>query len=177
MRRYNQSAHVYDIQYSEEQEAKFKTVIQHLRLPHKSRVLDAGSGTGLIINHLADKVETVVGVDVSRGLLQEARKKARSRQHVLSVLADVDNLPFADRVFDAVLAITLLQNMPDPRSTLDEIKRVSKQMAPIVVTGLKKQFAEEDFAEMLNCADLTIGTLKPDEKNREYVCICRKARR
>jgi len=176
MRRYNQSAHAYDTQYSEEQEAKFKTVMQNLRLPHKSRVLDVGCGTGLILNHLVEGAELIVGVDVSRGLLQEARKKARSH-NVLLVLADADNMPFADHVFDVVLAITLLQNMPNPRSTLDEVKRVSKQTGPIVVTGLKKQFAKEDFAEMLNCADLTIGTLKLDDKNREYVCVCRRVQR
>ncbi len=177
MHRYNQSAHVYDTQYSEEQEAKFKTVMQNLRLPQKSRVLDVGCGTGLIIDHLVGRVEFTVGVDVSRGLLQEARKKARSHRHVSLVLADADNMPFADRIFGAVLAITLLQNMPNPGATLDEIKRVSKQTAPIVVTGLKKRFAKEDFAEMLNYAGLTIDTLKPDDKNREHVCICRKVRR
>jgi len=177
MRRYNQSAHVYDTQYFEEQEAKFKTVMQDLRLPHKSCVLDVGCGTGLITNRLVERAEFIVGVDFSRGLLQEARKKARSHEHVFLALADADNLPFADHVFDVVLAITLLQNMPNPRSTLDEIKRVSKQTAPIVITGLKKRFAEEDFAEMLKGADLTIDTLKPDDKNREYVCVCRKVRR
>lgn len=176
MRRYNQSAHVYDAQYSEEQETKFKTVMNDLRLPHKSRVLDVGYGTGLILNHLVEKAKLIVGVDFSRGLLEEARKKARLND-VLLVLADADNLPFADHVFDAVLAITLLQNMPDPNVTLSEIKRVGRQTAPIVVTGLKKRFAGEDFAEMLKRADLTIGTLKPDDMNREYVCVCRKTRR
>lgn len=177
MRRYDQSAHVYDTQYFEEQEAKFNTVLHSLRLPHKSRVVDVGCGTGLITNRLVERAELIVGVDFSRRLLQEARKKARSHQRVFLVLADADNLPFADHVFDMVLAITLLQNMPNPRSTLDEINRISKQTAPIVVTGLKKRFAEEDFAEMLKDADLTIDALKPDDKNREYVCICRKVRR
>ena len=177
MRRYNQSAHVYDTQYSGEQEAKFKTVMQNLRLPQKSRVLDVGCGTGLILNHLAGRVEFIVGIDISRGLLQEARRRARPHRYVSLVLADADNMPFADQVFGAVLAITLLQNMPNPRTTLDEIKRVSEQAATIVVTGLKKRFTEEDFAEMLNHADLTTSTLKPDEKNREYVCVCRRVRR
>lgn len=174
MRRYNQSARVYDTQYSEEQAEKFKIVVKSLRLPHKSQVLDLGFGTGLVLDHLIEKAELIIGVDFSRGLLEEARKKARPYQHVLLALADADNLPFVNHVFDAVLAITLLQNMPDPNTTLEEIKRVSKQGAPIVVTGLKKQFDEEGFAEMLKRADLTIGTLKLDDKNREYVSICRK---
>jgi hypothetical protein len=49
--------------------------------------------------------------------------------------------------------------MPNPPATLDEIKRVSSQTAPIVLTVLKKRFAEEDFAEILKAANLTIDTL------------------
>ena len=177
MRRYNQSARVYDAQYSEEQDAKFRTVVQNLRLPHKSRILDVGCGTGLIFSHLVEKAELIVGVDFSRGLLEEARKKARLHQHVLLVTADADNLPFVNSVFDVVLAITVLQNTPNPDVALDEIKRVSEQTAPIVVTGLKKRFAKKDFVEMLKGADLRIGTLEIDDKNREYVCVCRKTRR
>lgn len=177
MRRYNQSAHVYDTQYSEEQAAKFKTVMQNLQLPYESRVLDVGCGTGLILNHLMERAEFTVCIDFSRGLLQETRKKARYNPHVFMVLADADNLPFAENVFDVILAITLLQNMPNPRATLDEMKSVSKRTAQIVATGLKKRFAKEDFAEMLKGAGLTIDVLKPDEMNREYVCVCHKNRR
>jgi len=177
MHRYNQSAPVYDTQYSEEQEAKIKTIVQNLRLQPKSIVLDVGCGTGLLIKHLMDKAEFLVGTDISRGLLQEARKEAQFHRHVSLVLADADNVPFPEEIFDAVLAVTLLQNMPNPAVTLNEIKRVSKQTASIVVTGLRKRFAQEDFVEMLKRADLRVDTLELDERNRECVCVCRKVRR
>lgn len=177
MHRYNHSAHVYNAQYSEEQEAKIKTIMQNLRLQPKSNALDVGCGTGLLIKQLVDRAEFIVGTDISRGLLQEARKKAQFHQHVSLVLADADNMPFPEQIFDAVFAVTLLQNVPDPAVTLNEIKRVSKQTASIAATGLKKRFAQEDFVEMLKRADLRVDTVELDEKNREYVCVCRKVRR
>jgi len=174
MRRYNQSAKVYDTQYSEEQEAKIKTIMKNLRLAQNVIVLDAGCGTGVLIKHIAEKSRFFVGVDVSRGLLREARKKAQPHKSASLVLADVDNMPFPKQVFGAVLAITLLQNTPDPQTTLTEVERVSEQAAPIVVTGLRKRFIRKDFLRMLRRAGLRVEMLKLDEKNREYVCICKK---
>jgi ubiquinone/menaquinone biosynthesis C-methylase UbiE len=177
MRRYNQSAHVYDTQYSEEQEAKITTIKQTLNLKHNSTVLDLGCGTGALIKHFADRTRFYIGVDISKELLRYAKKKANPFTNATLTLADADNLPFPDQTFNAVFAVTLLQNMPGPTSTLAEIKRVSKTRASIIVTGLRKRFTQEELVRQLKQANLEIETLKPDEDNREYVCICHKTRR
>ncbi len=177
MRRYNQSAHVYDTQYLEEQEAKTATIKQNLRLKNSKAVLDLGCGSGILIKHLADKTKLYVGVDISRELLKYARRKAKPCLNSALILADADNLPFHGQTFDAVFTVTLLQNMPAPNSTLTEINRVSKAGASIIVTGLRKRFTQEGFTQKLQQANLDIDILKLDEGNREYVCICHKTRR
>ena len=177
MRRYNQSAHVYDSQYSEEQEAKIAAIKQHLSLKNNSTVLDLGCGTGLLIKHFADKTKLYIGVDVSRELLKHAKKKANLFLNATLLQADADNLPFPNEAFDAVFAVTLLQNMPAPSTTLAEIVRVSKTKASIIVTGLRKRFTQEEFMAELQQTNLKTETLKMDEDNREYVCICHKMRR
>ncbi len=177
MRRYNQSAQAYDTQYHEEQEAKIKAIMQSLSLKQSSVVLDAGCGTGLLFQHLAERTESITGTDISNGLLQKARKRAQPYCNTALIQTDVDNMPFLDETFDAILAITLLQNMPDPKATLTEFNRVSKQSALIVATGLRKQFFQEDFVRLLEQADLRVKTLRFDEENREYICICSKMQR
>ncbi len=177
MRRYNQSAQTYDAQYHEEQEAKIKVVMRSLSLKQSSVVLDAGCGTGLLFQHLAERTESITGTDTSKGLLQKARKRAQPYCNVALIQADADNMPFPNETFDAVLVITLLQNMPDPKATLTEFNRVSKQSALIVATGLRKQFSQEDFVKLLEQADLRVKTLKLDEENREYICTCSKMQR
>ena len=177
MHRYNQSAHVYDTQYSEEQEAKITTIRQNLSLKNNSTVLDLGCGTGLLIKHFADETKLYVGADISRELLKYAKRKAQPFPNSTLVLADADNLPFPSQTFDAVFAVTLLQNTPHPNNTLAEIHRVSKARASIIVTGLRKRFTQEELSRKLQQASLEIKTLKLDEDNREYVCICHKTRR
>jgi ubiquinone/menaquinone biosynthesis C-methylase UbiE len=97
MRRYNQSAHVYDTQYSEEQEAKNTTIMQNLNLKDSSTVLDLGCGTGSLIKHIADKTKLYTAVDFSRELLTHAKKKAHPFSNSALILADADNLPFPDQ--------------------------------------------------------------------------------
>jgi len=177
MRHYNQSAKVYDSQYCEEQEAKIRRAMNNLTLHEDSIILDAGCGTGLLFAHIVEKAKFIVGLDISRGTLKEAEKKAKNYKNVALILSDADNMPFFNKSFDAVFALTLLQNMPSPKETLNEIKRVSKSSAAIVVTGLRKAFTEGEFSEMLEQANLKVAVLKLDEPMREHVSICFKIRR
>jgi len=173
MRRYDQSATVYDAQYKEEQEAKIKAALSCLTLEKRNLVLDAGCGTGLLLPHVAERVNLVVGVDISASLLKEANKKEYSNRAMIR--ADTDYTPFLNETFDAVFAITLLQNTPNPHHTLNEMKRVTKQNAAIVLTGLKKAFSRKEFAQLLRAAELETKALKLDENLREYVAICTKS--
>lgn len=177
MRRYDQSARVYDIQYFDEQETKIRTIMQNLRMPRGIRILDAGCGTGLLFRNVVNKADFAVGIDISRGLIQEARKKTQHYRNVALVLADTDNMPLLDESFDIILAVTLMQNLPAPTATLTEFKRVAKETASIVVTGLKKHFTQEGFLKMLHEAGLFVDALKLDDMERDYVSICRKTRR
>ena len=177
MRRYDQSAKVYDAQYCEEQDAKISTAMGNLTLSRDCIVLDAGCGTGLLFERVAEEIGFTVGIDLSRGLLKEAKKKAKLSENVALVLADADNMPFVNHAFDVVFAITLLQNMPCAVATLNEIKLVSKSEATIVVSGLRKAFTEDEFSKMLKRADLEVAVLKLDEQLREYIAVCFKIRR
>jgi len=177
MRHYDQSAKVYDAQYLEEQEAKIWTAMDNLALNPDSLVLDAGCGTGLLFAHAAEKTRFVVGADISRGILKEAKRKAKPHENVALIQADAEKMPFSNSAFDVVFAITLLQNTPSPAGTLNEINRVSKSNATVVVTGLKKAFTKEKFSKMLRQANLEAAVVKLDEQGREYISVCTKVRR
>lgn len=171
---YDQSSKVYDLQYSEEQTAKIQTALAHLSLSMSDEVLDAGCGTGILFGYLADEVRSIAGADVSRGLLKEAKRKAKIHSNIGLVLADVDSLPFRNQMFDKAFAITLLQNMPNPSRTLSEISRVSKPKAAITVTGLRKSFTKEELSKLLKQANLKVEALELDIPMREYVAVCSK---
>ena len=171
MRRYDLTAQMYDLRYAEEQEAKYKVALEDLSVTSNSIVLDVGCGTGLLFSHVAVEAETVVGLDVSRKLLLQAREQAKNFRNVHLVQADADHLPFKNDYFTVVFAFTVLQNMPKPAETLNEIKRTAKHDAFIVVTGLKKTFSLEAFGELLQQAGLRVVSLKDDEVVKCYVAV------
>jgi demethylmenaquinone methyltransferase/2-methoxy-6-polyprenyl-1,4-benzoquinol methylase len=87
------------------------------------RVLDVATGTGAVALELVrQKGCAVVGVDVSTGMLAEARR--RTNGAVELVEASAEALPFADAEFDALTFTYLLRYVDDPASTLRELARV-----------------------------------------------------
>jgi ubiquinone/menaquinone biosynthesis C-methylase UbiE len=92
-------------------------------------VLELGAGAGINLPHYPDDAE-VVGIDLSRGMLDEAR--GRAGRHSL-LQADAQYLPFADGVFDAVVASFVLCGVPDPMLALAEARRVSRPNAKLLL--------------------------------------------
>jgi ubiquinone/menaquinone biosynthesis C-methylase UbiE len=170
-RRYDSTAHLYDRRYSEEQTAKIEAALEHVNMQKHGLVLDAGCGTGLLFNYFANKAEALVGMDISRKILMQARNRERQLSDAHLILGDTDNMPLKEGVFDYVFAVTLIQNAPNPINTLNEIKRVAKKDATMVITGLKKKFTLQHFKELLHDADLSVIALQTENLNC-HVAVC-----
>jgi ubiquinone/menaquinone biosynthesis C-methylase UbiE len=100
-------------------------------LVHEGRVLDVGCGTGRFLEDMpADRYQRV-GIDVSEGMLAQAREKG------LQVLqASGADLPFPDDSFDLVVTFAVLHHLIDPevvRKTIEEIARVTKPGGAAIV--------------------------------------------
>ena len=86
-------------------------------------VLDVATGTGAVAGELIrQKGCRVVGVDVTREMLAEARR--RLPPGVPLVEATAERLPFEDASFDALTFTYLLRYVADPAATLHELARV-----------------------------------------------------
>lgn len=173
MHRYDSTAHIYDTRYAEEQTAKIEAVIESINMEKEVSVLDVGCGTGLLFNYIVSKTKMIVGLDISRETLLQAKKRARKFANVYLILADSDNVPLKEDVFSHVFALTLIQNTPNPFKTLKEIRRVSKENTVIIVTGLKKKFPIEAFKRLLHDAGLNVIASK-SESLKCHVAVCTK---
>ena len=93
------------------------------------RALDLATGTGDIAFRLASSGWNVVGLDVTRRMIELARSKAAGkpdRSVPGFLVGDMLALPFPARVFDVVTAGYGLRNVPDLRAAIDEMHRVLK---------------------------------------------------
>jgi ubiquinone/menaquinone biosynthesis C-methylase UbiE len=170
MQRYDLTAEMYDERYSEEQMRKYKKALENVSVEGKA-VLDVGCGSGLFFKEVATQADIVASIDISRKLLLKAKEQAKSLDNVFVLQADADHLPFRDGFFGAVFAFTVLQNMPKPPKTLNELKRVVKGDGRVVVTGLKKSFPLTAFMDVLDGSGLKLVSFVDDEAVNCYVAV------
>ena len=89
--------------------------------------LEVAVGSGLNLPHYGDAVTRAVGVDLSPGMLAEARRRAdRLGREIELVEGDAQRLPFADASFDTVAVSLGLCTVPDPALALREMARVCR---------------------------------------------------
>ena len=168
MHAYDVTADIYDERYSDEQHLKYWKTLESVEVAG-AVVLDVGCGSGMFFSEVAPKAKTVVGVDVSKQLLLKA--KANAAANVDVVQADADHLPFRDATFNSAFSFTVLQNMPKPAKTLQEIKRATKKGGKIAVTGLKKAFPETSFHDMVDGSGMEIAVFVDEQEINCYIAV------
>jgi len=88
-----------------------------------ARILEVGVGEAEVAGRLTARYPdaSLVGIDLPDPELAAAWTQVG----VPGAFADIVALPFADGTFDLVLAIEVLEHVPDPAAALDELARVS----------------------------------------------------
>lgn len=123
------------------------------------RVLDLAGGTGDIAALLSQRVGTrgtVVLSDINAAMLTLGRQRLEDRGitgNLEYALANAENLPFADREFDAVTIAFGLRNVTDQAAALKEMQRVLKpggralilEFSQVQFEGLKKIYDSYSF--------------------------------
>ena len=97
-----------------------------------SRTLEIGVGTGRIALPMSARVGTIIGVDLSRPMMDKLREKQRD-ERVWLAEADASRLPFGAGTFDGAVGVHVFHLIPTWREVLAELARVLKPGAPLVV--------------------------------------------
>ncbi len=101
----------------------------------QKRVLDIGCGNGAFLQKLSPRILEGVGVDISNGMLEQARKRCAAQKHLLFAKLDGPQLPFADNSFDVVMSVLSFRYLDwDP--ILQEILRVMKPGGQFLVIDM-----------------------------------------
>ncbi len=125
-------------------------------------VLDVGIGSGRASLPLLDEGITVTGIDSSRAMLDECRRRAGGRPIRLEV-GDVTAIPFAAEAFDSVVSLNVLTHFPNWREVLPEWLRVLRPGGRLVFDVYSLDHAEAVAASQgIDVASLLAGHLGED---------------
>ena len=94
-----------------------------------SRIADLGCGSGIFTSMLQARGFSPLGLDLSPGLIERAR---RGHPGIEFVEGDVEALPLEDESFDGVLLSGIVHHLPDPAACAREVHRILKRNAAFV---------------------------------------------
>jgi SAM-dependent methyltransferase len=114
-----------------------ETIIREAGLIPGARVLDIGCGTGNIEAALSGTIDLkVVGIDLSLGMLGEARSKVPDGNWLQ---ADCAALPLQNETFDCALMIYMIHHLTNFRSVIEGIYDVLRSGRLVILTASHEQ--------------------------------------
>lgn len=126
-------ATLYDGLMKPVEQMRFNQIRKNLVGKAEGRVLEIGSGTGLNFKHYRN-VSQVDAIEPDRSMGMRSIKRAKKRNFPIHVYdAVAENLPFEDDSFDSVVGTLVFCTIPDPEKALQEIRRVCKPGAKILL--------------------------------------------
>jgi 2-polyprenyl-3-methyl-5-hydroxy-6-metoxy-1,4-benzoquinol methylase len=113
-------------------------LVEQLRLPAGSRILDVGCGSGLTAVALAQRGYRLDAVDTVSAMLELTRQKAQQAEvseRVSAGLGDAHQLPYADESFQIVIAMGVTPFLHSLPVAMREMIRVVKPNGYVLVNA------------------------------------------
>jgi SAM-dependent methyltransferase len=127
--------------------------------PTGATILDVASGTGFGGDLLIERARFVVGVDVSREAVAEARRRFR-RPNLCFFQADGAALAFRNGAFDLVVSQDTIEHVEDDRRFVGEVARVLKPGGVFIVFTPWRREHTEKPENQFHLREYSVGTLR-----------------
>ena len=104
-------------------------IMSHYEIKPGYRILELGCGTGEMWKGnlaLLDGGSHLTLTDFSVGMLETAKNNIEGSDYVDFKVVDIQDIPYEDDTFDAVIANMMLYHVPDLDKGLSEVRRVLK---------------------------------------------------
>jgi SAM-dependent methyltransferase len=124
------------------------------------RVLDLGCGAGSYFEYLEKLGFEVVGVDSSKEMIKLASQVAVNLKNSKAVHGDIMDLPFQDQKYDAIIAIGLIEYLPDDISFFEIVKKLLKPGGKAVITFRNKLCLERRLWKLYQKFGLRISKIE-----------------
>jgi SAM-dependent methyltransferase len=141
-------------------------------------VLDLGAGAGFdcfLAANQVGKTGKVIGVDMTPEMVQKARENAGKGGYgnVEFRLGEIENLPVADQVVDAVISNCVINLAPDKGRVFREAFRVLKPGGRLMVSDIVLRRPLPDF--IMNSIAAYVGCMSGAVMRDEYLRVIEQA--
>ena len=124
------------------------------------KVLDAGAGIGRFASSMLKQGHQVVLLDISKRMLDEAKKRLVDFSDISYCCGSVERMPFCDNSFDVILMMNqVLSLCGDYSSATKEANRVLKSRGTLIGTVgnrfayARKLLSSEDYTAFDDCVN------------------------
>lgn len=142
----------------------FERFFLNLKPRKADLILDIATGDGYITYELAKLGHSVIAFDLSMGMLLKLKKQIEDEKlekNVIFVCGNATSLPFKNNIANIITANAILEHIPQERKAIDEINRISKPTARLMVAApLAYKFLWPIFIPVNYIHDKRIGHLR-----------------
>jgi len=122
------------------------TWVNDLQLAVNTKILEAGCSTGLLTNNLFQQGFSVVGADKSTNMITKAQNNFPSLNFREE---NIFGLSFVDNHFDAVIAASLLNIVPNKEKAMQEMARVCKSGGKVSIFTPIQGFTPQHLEQLI----------------------------
>lgn len=145
-----------------------EAMAKNLKYTNTSKVLDAGCGTGAMLEELTKKYKNCFGSDVSPKSISFCKQREINNVRVVNF---EKKLPFKTRFFDAITCLDVLEHVTGDQELLNEFHRVLVPGGRLYLTvpaynffwtywdemlGHKRRYRRSDLIKKLKIAGFTV---------------------
>jgi len=121
----------------------YKRIAEEVQRLPRRRILGIGCDTAtleiLLTRSFPDSM--IIGLDLSRSMLEQARKKSAGLTNISFIEGDAENLPFPSESFEVVRCSHSFHHYPNQKKALSEMHRVLAPKGTLLLAdGLKDNF-------------------------------------
>ena len=107
----------------------------------KKKILDLGCGGGILAETLAEEGANILAVDLSKKLINEAKKRAKSKRLKIDYRCQsIKNLKDRGAKFDIILCLEVVEHIEDYKSFIKLAFKCLKRDGIIIFSTINKSF-------------------------------------
>ena len=133
---YKRVSSFYDYTFGKVFKPGQRALIEKMSCNDSDIVLEIGIGTGASLQFYPNKTN-VIGIDISPDMLDLAKEKIKNNkiENKYISMMNGERLSFPDNTFDKVVAMYVMSVTQNPKSLVDEMKRVCKDDGDIYIVN------------------------------------------